>query len=227
VRKHALSCVEAWEPRLHNLGYGRVEWTDGTLPESGIQRLILAMAEGPRYDGHAPSLIEMSYSGRCANANDSHLQARSQAVDRYVQQYTVDFSLVHSENLDIGAPENATVQDQLASVLVTGATGILGSHVTQHFTSLPQVKMVVCLNRISTITAQLRQEQSLRPEGISLNPQELSKLRIFQSDADKPMLGLCSEDYQFLAHNITHIVHNAWPMSMHRPITAFESQLKC
>ena len=40
------------------------------------------------------------------------------------------------------------------------------------------------------------------------------------------MLGLPSSDYDNLADNVTHIVHNAWPMSITRPVKAFESQLK-
>ena len=49
-RLHALSSQSHWEGVLHSAGYGHVDWTDGHLPESRIQRVIIAMASGPKYD---------------------------------------------------------------------------------------------------------------------------------------------------------------------------------
>lgn len=49
-RVHAISHESRWEQVLHSVGYGHVDWTDGHLPENKIQRIIIAMASGPRYD---------------------------------------------------------------------------------------------------------------------------------------------------------------------------------
>lgn len=49
-RAHALSHQLHWERVLHSAGYGHVDWTDGHLPENRIQRVIIAMASGPKYD---------------------------------------------------------------------------------------------------------------------------------------------------------------------------------
>ena len=49
-RPHALSHQSHWESVLHDAGYGHVDWTDGHLPENHIQRIIIAMASGPKYD---------------------------------------------------------------------------------------------------------------------------------------------------------------------------------
>ena len=49
-RVHAISHQSRWEQELHALGYGHVDWTDGHLPENNIQRIIIAMATGPKYD---------------------------------------------------------------------------------------------------------------------------------------------------------------------------------
>jgi len=47
---HALSHQSHWESELQSAGYGHVDWTDGHLPETRIQRIIIAMASGPKYD---------------------------------------------------------------------------------------------------------------------------------------------------------------------------------
>lgn len=49
-RPHALSHQSHWESVLHSTGYGHVDWTDGHVPENRIQRIIIAMASGPKYD---------------------------------------------------------------------------------------------------------------------------------------------------------------------------------
>jgi hypothetical protein len=43
-RKHALTHESRWEKDLQAVGYGRVNWTEGTRPEGEIEKLILASA---------------------------------------------------------------------------------------------------------------------------------------------------------------------------------------
>lgn len=45
-RKHALASPQTWHKVLSEAGYGQVEWTEGSLPESRYQRLILAVTSG-------------------------------------------------------------------------------------------------------------------------------------------------------------------------------------
>lgn len=46
-RQHALQSPQAWKTMLKSAGYGLVDWTDGSLPEAKLQRLILGMAIDP------------------------------------------------------------------------------------------------------------------------------------------------------------------------------------
>lgn len=111
-------------------------------------------------------------------------------------------------------------------VVVTGATGDLGSHLVAYFAALPHVRSIVCLNRYNSREATLRQREALTSRGLSLGLDALSKLKVFETDTSKPMLGLPSSAYEHLADNVTHIVHNAWPLSLTRPVKGFESQFK-
>ena len=49
-RRHAISHQDRWERDLQSVGYGHVDYTDGHRPENNIQRIIIAMASGPKYD---------------------------------------------------------------------------------------------------------------------------------------------------------------------------------
>jgi thioester reductase-like protein len=111
-------------------------------------------------------------------------------------------------------------------ILITGGTGSLGSHLVEYFSNLTAVGTVVCLNRFSGVEPKFRQEEAMKSRGIQLEPEAISKLKVLQSDTSKPMVGLPSGEYEYLVSNVTHIVHNAWPMSITRPISAFESQFK-
>ncbi|KAJ5298839.1 uncharacterized protein N7443_006959 [Penicillium atrosanguineum] len=114
-----------------------------------------------------------------------------------------------------------------AVVLVTGATGSLGSHLAQKLAEDPKVARVVCLNRrSSSVLAEKRQQEAFANRGIKLLPSTRAKLRIFETDTSKAQLGLSPLDYSWLVEHATNIVHNAWPMSGTRPISAFEPQLQ-
>ncbi|KAK4541030.1 hypothetical protein LTR36_008399 [Oleoguttula mirabilis] len=213
-RTRAQAPIETWEKALHGAGYGGVDWTDGSLPESSLQRVILALASGERY--------ERSKAQIAVKSGSTDLAARQAVVDAYVREHTHDFSAPTSSTTDHLFDSDAVVD----AVLVTGATGSLGAHLVAHLASLPSVKVVVCLNRRSSTEAYSRQMQSFKTRGIALDGNARSKLRVLESDTSRPMLGLSQDDYHNLAGSVHHIVHNAWPMSLTRKVKDFSSQFK-
>ncbi|KUI60245.1 Conidial yellow pigment biosynthesis polyketide synthase [Cytospora mali] len=221
-REHALAPPAVWERTLHRAGYGEVLWTEGCLPESGIQRLILAMASksSPRYE-QDPVLLPLPKMQQPADTDLVALKAREAAIDRFVRSYTPKF-VPPGPQIAIQECE----QSQKCCVLITGATGSLGSHLLQYFAELSSVKTVICLNRKSSTEAITRQRQALKSRGIELNPEALSKLQVLQTDTSKPKLGLLTKEYDDLVSSVTHIVHNAWPMSITRAVDGFELQFK-
>ncbi|KAJ5456730.1 Type I Iterative Polyketide synthase (PKS) [Penicillium desertorum] len=205
-RRHALADIARWESALHSAGYGQVLCTEGRRPETTIQRVIVALAE--RY--HASPLQKP----RAAD-----LVARETVLDAYVQRYTEDFQL----------PEGITAvtqpsQEQRSCVVITGATGSLGSQLVACLAQIPEIHKIFCLNRASSVDATLRQHKALKSRGINLDPTALAKLTVLETDLSKPLLGLSTVDYDRVVRETTHIVHNAWPMSVTRPVSAFESQ---
>lgn len=215
-RKHALSPPSLWKQTLHSVGYGHVDWTGGTLPETAIQRIIVALASGPRYaraptpSPSPPSVI-------------TDVVAREARVSELVHEYSQGFTVSVQEN---GAPfkyHNARGQ----CVMVTGATGSLGAHLAAYFAGLSDVSMVVCLNRpSSSADPRHRQERAFLSKGIELPREVLAKIKVLATNSSQPELGLQPEEYEFLVDNVTHIVHSAWPMSITRALSAFEPQFK-
>ncbi|KAK7731068.1 Type I Iterative PKS [Cytospora paraplurivora] len=221
-REHALAPPSVWEKTLYQAGYGQVLWTKGSLPESGIQRLILAMASetSPRYE-QDPVLTPPLKTQQPTDTDVVALKARESAIGKFVRSYTAGF-LPSGSQVFTWKRE----QCQQCCVLVTGATGSLGSHLVQYFAGLPTVKTVICFNRKSSTEAMARQDQALKAKGIELDSEALSKIKVYQTDTSKPKLGLSTEEYDYLVSSVTHIVHNAWPMSITRAVDGFELQFK-
>lgn len=179
-RRHAIAHQSRWERDLQSVGFGHVDWTDSHCPEVEIQRIIIALAYGSRYE-RLPIPPKPT-----AKIQTTDTAARQAAVDEYVRKRAHGFVAPIPLNPPITSPG---ASDQC--VLITGATGSLGSHLVEHFAKLPSVKTVICLNRHSSGSEpDARQRQALKSRGIQMDSNALSKLRVFETDTIKPNLGL-------------------------------------
>ncbi|KAI1770196.1 putative polyketide synthase [Hypoxylon cercidicola] len=211
-RTHAISNETRWERDLHSVGYGHVDWTDGQSPETGVQKIIIALASGPKFD-RLPAA-----SSSLANVPTTNHKSRRSTVEAYVKSASQGFRIPeYSGSL-------TSIRDSSSCVLVTGATGSLGCHLVNYLASLPTIHTVYCLNRRSKMDPVARQVQALESKGLIPDAFSLSKLKVFESDTSKPLLGLAQDQYDSLLKSVTHIVHNAWPMNGRKPVKGFESQ---
>lgn len=157
----------------------------------------------------------------CADA----LVARKSAVDTLVQKFTAGFS-VPPQGLSSSSLRSPPYESQGQVVLVTGASGSLGGHLVYHLAHMPSVKTVVCLNRENRAEPSNRQLKAMRDKGIRFPESLMPKLHVLQTDASKPLLGLSRSEYDKLVGSVTHVIHNAWPMSAKRHLSAFEPQFQ-
>ncbi|CAO1601138.1 fusarubin cluster-polyketide synthase [Xanthoria calcicola] len=148
------------------------------------------------------------------------LTTRMKAVEEYVEKYTAGFSAPTSTS-----SKHSTSDDEKV-ILVTGATGGLGAHLAFHLAQLPEVKTVICMNRDNKTEGHARQYKSMRDKGIRFPDTLKHKLQVLQTDTAKPRFGLTEGEYQHLVASVTHLIHNAWPMSAKRPLSGFESQFQ-
>lgn len=101
------------------------------------------------------------------------LITRMKAVKQYVQKYTACFSGPSSSPSSLFPKEHEKV------VLVTGASGGLGTHLTYHLAQLPDVKTVICLNRENKSEGYVRQQKAMRDKGIRFPKTLEHKLKVF------------------------------------------------
>lgn len=192
-----------------------------------FHRVLGPLVSGPRYD---PTLLSTSVSLASSASLSSSSSAvptppspsadtseRQATIDALVQRYTAGFHLLSC------TPRNV---EPGMGILITGATGSLGSHLVGHLARLPAVATILCLNRTKGKNGEACQLDALQAKGIYLEQAEIAKIHVIQTDTSKPDLGLCPKQIDFVLRHITHIVHNAWPMSISRTIDAFKPQFQ-
>ena len=176
-RQHAISSESYWEGELQSVGYGHIDWTDGNRPENDLQKIIIALASGPRYD-------RLPRSPKPPVSQETDSAARQVAVDAYVHKHTYRFAV------PIRPDQVTEPADSGHQILITGATGSLGSYLVAHFAELPSVKTVICLNRPhSGLEPEARQREAMKFRGIHLDTRADLKLKVLAADTAKPMLG--------------------------------------
>ncbi|KAI0442588.1 hypothetical protein F4803DRAFT_353224 [Xylaria telfairii] len=228
-RNYVLQPPSYWERKLHAVGFGHVDWTEGHLPESRLQRLIVANRSGSPHDPlakSAPQSRPHSPNQPCSaphspNQPCSAPTSRQAILDGIISRYKDGFT-GPTRCLAPGSQKRPNAQ----CVLVTGATGSLGSHMVEALMQRSNVSEVVCLNRLSAMDGNLRQQQTFGVRGIRMDHDVIAKMVVIQTDMSKPQLGLSPETFDYLVNNVTSIVHSAWPMSLNRPIRGYEQQFK-
>ncbi|KAF5662736.1 polyketide synthase [Fusarium heterosporum] len=159
---------------------------------------------------------EVSFNHR----DTSTLAIREKAIIDLVHKHAADFSAPASNPSGYLPGQNENI------VLVTGASGGLGSHLVYALAQLEEVHTVICLNRPNREDPITRQYKAMRDKGIRFPENLKSKVKIFATDTTKPKLGLSDSEYRSMTRSVTHIIHNAWPMSAKRPLSGFESQFQ-
>jgi acyl transferase domain-containing protein/nucleoside-diphosphate-sugar epimerase/acyl carrier protein len=211
-RKHAVTNEQQWKAALQSVGYGHVDWTDGDLPENKLERLLIGMASGSRYDEAPPQTTPFLDSM-------ADIDSRKAAIDDYVRQKTQHFRKpIRPARTSKGLGR---------CILLTGATGSLGSHLLASLAKDSAVDKIICLNRRGrSEDPRTRQANALKEKNISISEASWEKVEVIEANASKAMLGLSSGAYADLVANVTHVVHNAWLMNAKLPLKGFESQFQ-
>ncbi|GAE00035.1 hypothetical protein ATEG_07661 [Paecilomyces variotii No. 5] len=210
-----------WEREMHKAGFGHVDWTDGNTPANDYQKVILAMASGEQ----SPRLPKPVQTQETKPKIDHG--PRTAEAERLVREYANGWATPKLLRFKAKKQGNNRAANRGAVVLVTGATGSLGSHIVQKLAENPTVAHVVCVNRESiSVPVTRRQQEAFQQRGIKMPPGARTKLRILGTDTAKQQLGLPPHEYAWLVQNTTHIIHNAWPMSWTRTVAAFAPQLQ-
>ncbi|KAI1416212.1 putative polyketide synthase [Hypoxylon sp. FL1857] len=225
-RKHVIADEKRWESELQASGYGHVNWIDGASEESKIWKFIIAAADSETRYERVPIPPQSALATCWRKGVTPDCENREQVVAGYIAELTADWdkSLLTSNS----HPHYTYTKPQGKCVLITGATGGLGSHLVAKALARTGVTRVVCLNRRNNKQdARERQKQSLLQKGTGVSPDDvMDRIDVIETDLSKPNLGLSEEAYDSLCGSVTHIVHNAWLMHSKWPVKRFEPQLR-
>ncbi|KAH6912217.1 hypothetical protein BKA70DRAFT_1535515 [Coprinopsis sp. MPI-PUGE-AT-0042] len=119
-------------------------------------------------------------------------------------------------------------------VILTGTTGVLGSHILLELVKDARVGVIYALNRPSRDGKEsLRDRQTASLEAIGEDGRSLinaRKLILVEADLSLPGFGIEGALFQEMKRTVTHIYHNAWPVHFGLTLQSYTqsfSDLRC
>ncbi|XXH03672.1 hypothetical protein Hte_010077 [Hypoxylon texense] len=120
-------------------------------------------------------------------------------------------------------------------ILMTGSTGNLGAHTLARLARTKTVRKIICLIRNTSASSSNstasnlleRQRRALETAGFHFGPEEWAKVELLSLGS---VFGSNKTDnssqLSYLANQVTHILHLAWPMDFHRTLQSFEPHIE-
>ncbi|KAG9118738.1 hypothetical protein FRC07_006609, partial [Ceratobasidium sp. 392] len=148
-------------------------------------------------------------------------ETASRAIDNMVEKYT--------EGLKFDARDPADVDwSPLRSIVLTGTTGALGSHILALILGNDKIQRVWALNRVPKTGApstMQRQRQSFAEKMLDVQLLDHPKLSLLEVDLLDGKLGLSQECYDDIQNSATTIIHNAWQVDFNLNLQSFEPSI--
>jgi thioester reductase-like protein len=107
-------------------------------------------------------------------------------------------------------------RDRPRTILLTGATGFLGSHVLVELLRQTEAEIVCLVRAAGARAGHERLAQALARQGLSLRTQERRRLGIVAGDLGRPRLGLAPPTWDDLAVRVEAIYHAAAQVNLVR-----------
>jgi len=138
--------------------------------------------------------------------------SREEKMEKMVRKYTHDMTRPVTQTTPSPRPDKHTV-------ILTGSTGSLGSHILEQLLQNPRVERIYCLNR--SASAESRQTAAFtRYHSPSLS---LAKATFLTTDFSLPQFGLADAPYETLSSSATLFIHNAWSVDFNLSLESYET----
>ncbi|KAF4341870.1 nonribosomal peptide synthetase [Fusarium beomiforme] len=116
--------------------------------------------------------------------------------------------------------------ERVIRVVLTGATGFLGSHILDLLRQNPRLDKIYCLLRADgPFAAQKRVSEALFQRFIPPLEQHQDKVVCLPSDLSKADLGLSEEQRREILSSATMFIHSAWAVNFSLQLNSFEDQI--
>ncbi|KAE9375906.1 acetyl-CoA synthetase-like protein [Stipitochalara longipes BDJ] len=176
------------------------------------------------YDcGNIQRLSEFLASWQGGNVRD---ESGSEEMLELVDRYSDLNEPVTKQKIGTILASDSSIKGEI--VMLTGATGALGSHVLSQLLANPTIIQVYCLVRHkATETAEDRVLSVLKQRFILPDSQaSLGKVHCLPAHLQEQNLGLSISVYDKLQNEVSTIIHAAWPVNFSLPLRAFEPSLR-
>ena len=156
----------------------------------------------------------------------------SMLVEALMQKHPAANGIIHESELIEQLVEKYTgrfddgQQHKKAVVVLTGATGSLGSFILGQLLIDDLVGRIICLNRPGKGNAIEAQKHAMKSRDISVSDDMWAKVEVRQTSTAAPCLGLEEPEYDRLATEVTHMIHIAWPMNFKMGLQSFGASFR-
>ncbi|KAF2994608.1 putative secondary metabolism biosynthetic enzyme [Curvularia kusanoi] len=133
-------------------------------------------------------------------------------IDRMVKKYTHDMM---RSKASAATPQQPTKH----TVILTGSTGSLGTHMLEQLLNDPDVERIYCLNR--SADAGTRQKASFDTRHHDTT--QFDKASFLQADFGKQNFGLEDSTYARLQDTVTLMIHSAWSVDFNLSLESYEA----
>lgn len=154
----------------------------------------------------------LSQSVRASNGLPIIPQTREEKLSAMVRKYTKDMVRQKGKQIAPRRPLKHTV-------VLTGSTGSLGSHVLEQLLGNPDVEKIYCMNRSDN--AETRQKDAFRKYHDLAA--DFSKTEFLKTDFGSNKLGLSDAVYSRLLSTVTVFIHSAWSVDFNLSLESYEA----
>lgn len=143
-------------------------------------------------------------------------ESRSQVIEKLISKLSGEFSSwpARLSNHNYATPPTETV-------LLTGASGSLGTALLQSLSSSPSVSKIYAMVRGPNNESKLR--KSIASRGLDVDAiMGTGKIEVVNYSMQDSLLGLDIETFATLARDVTIVVQNAWKMDFNQGVEYFE-----
>ena len=148
----------------------------------------------------------------------------TETVNRAINSFSKEFKSWTSRTPSITTGHQSPEQE---TILLTGASGTLGTALLSTLISFPSVHRIYALIRTPSPFQKLHSsllDRSLDPHILTSISSKIVVLGNYSMQ--DPLLGLDIDTYQLLSHTVTLVIHNAWKMDFNLPLAAFDDCLR-
>ncbi|KAJ7886913.1 hypothetical protein B0H13DRAFT_1627705 [Mycena leptocephala] len=193
----------------------------GGLKNSGDNNAKAAAQKIPQNFVYAhPSIEELAVAITMLVNNDTNSNRTAKAlVEEMISKYSKGFeeAIVHERS---GSSSGGM------TVLLTGSTGGLGSHILEILLGLASVERVYAFNRPGRTPISERQTEAFVDRALNFHLLSSEKLVYLEGDTLKQDLGLPVAIWTTLRDTTTVIIHNAWTLDFNKSLSSFEAHVK-